>query len=64
VDLRRAQSLIFAVVPFDQFAILVRLGAESSQFTCPRRVLQRTGQYAREIASSKLFPSLRALRSP
>jgi len=34
MDLRRAKTLVFAVVPFDQVVIDLGLGAKASQLAC------------------------------
>src|SRR5229473_125231 len=58
VDLRSASTLVFAVVPFEQVAINIGLGAEASQFACAGCTPQRTGKYPGETPSPELFPKL------
>jgi hypothetical protein len=55
MDLPSAQTLVFAVVPFDQVAIDFGLGAEASQLAGPGGALQRTCKYPGEMPEPELF---------
>src|SRR5271156_6149485 len=58
MDLRGAQTLVFAVIPFDQVMIDIGLIAEASQLAGPRRALRRTGKYPGETPHAERFPEL------
>jgi hypothetical protein len=58
MDFRRAETLVFAIIPFHKIAIHFRLGAEAGKFTGPGRAPQRTCEYARELTSSQLLSKL------
>ena len=48
-DVRRAQSLIVAIVPFREIRFNLRRRAQTSQLTGPPRALQRAGQHTRKL---------------
>ena len=53
MDLRRAKSLVFAVVPFDQVVIDLGLGAKASQLACAASSQRWARKYTGEAQSSE-----------
>jgi hypothetical protein len=58
MDLRSAQTLVFAVVSFEQVAIDFGLGAEASQLAGPGCASQRTRKHSRKMPCPELFAEL------
>ena len=56
MNVRRPETLIFAVMPFDQVPIGFRPWPKTGQVARPRRALQRAGKHLREFQACKPFP--------
>jgi len=54
MDLRRAKTLVFAVVPFDQVVIDLGLGAKASQLACAASSLRWARKYTGAAPSSEV----------
>jgi hypothetical protein len=61
MDLRSAQTLVFAVVPFEQVTIDFGLSAETSQLAGPGCASQRTRKYPGETPYAQLFSELTSI---
>jgi hypothetical protein len=56
VDFNGAAAFVISVIPFQQVAINLGNAAEASEFTCPGRAHQRTGEYPGESQAAQPFP--------
>src|SRR6516165_7650786 len=56
VDFTGAAALIISVIPFQQVAINLGNAPEASEFACPGRAHQRTGEYLGESQAAQPLP--------